>query len=333
MTMRVISARDLRELVPMVDAIGAVRQAFVELSAGRATVPLRSHVPVVEHGGALLAMPAYLPAAGGLGAKLVTVFPRNPQRRLPTIFATVLLLDVETGEPAALLEGTYLTALRTGAAGGLAADLLARRDAAIVALFGAGAQGRTQLEAVCAVRRIMQVRVVDREPERAEAFAGWAQEQPWVEGATVVTAADPALAVRGADVIITATTSAIPVFPGSEVSPGTHLTAIGAYTPQMREVPGDLVARAAIFVDSREAALAEAGDLIMPMQEGLLPAHAAMVEIGEVAAGAPGRTGSNQITLFKSVGHAVQDLAVARLALSRAERAGAGAVVQLKELP
>jgi ornithine cyclodeaminase len=331
--MRVISARDLRELVPMADAIVAVREAFIELSAGRATVPLRTHVPVTG-GAALLAMPAYLPAIGGLGAKLVTVFPGNPARQLPTIFATVVLLDAETGEPEALIEGSYLTALRTGAAGGLAADLLARPDAGIVALFGAGVQGRTQLEAVCAVRSITQVRVFDLQRDHAERFVAWARTQTWLRDATVVSVGDPALAVRGADVVVTATTSPTPVIPDAEVRPGSHITAVGAYTPQTREVPGSLVARAAVVVDSRPAALAEAGDLVIPITEGLFRPEAIRAEIGEVAAGvAPGRRSTDEVTLFKSVGHAVQDLAVSRLALTRAAAAGAGIAVELREFP
>jgi ornithine cyclodeaminase len=314
----------------MRDAIAAVREGFVELSAGRAAVPLRSHVPVAEHDGTLLAMPAYLSAGGGLGAKLVTVFPRNPQRGLPTIFATVLLLDAQTGEPAALIEGSSLTALRTGAAGGLAADLFALPDAGIVALFGAGVQGRAQLEAVCTVRRVTQVRVVDRQVARAEALVRWAREQPWLGGATVLAVTDPALAVRGAEIIITATTSAEPVFPAAEVGPGAHVTAVGAYTPTTREVPGELVARSAVFVDSRAAALAEAGDLVLAIREGLITADVIRAEIGEVAAGtAPGRIGSEEVTCFKSVGHAVQDLAVARLALARASATGRGVLVDL----
>jgi ornithine cyclodeaminase len=332
--MRVISARDLRELVPMTDAIAAVRQAFVELSAGRATVPLRTHVPVSGSDGALLAMPASLPAIGGLGAKLVTVFPRNPARRLPTIFATVVLLDAETGEPEALVEGTYLTALRTGAAGGLAADLLGRPDAGIVALFGAGAQARTQLEALCAVRAVTQVRVVDSQRDAADRFVSWAGAQPWLGGATIVVAADPALAVRGADLIVTATTSPTPVVPDAEVAPGAHVTAVGAYTPHTRELPGSLVARAAVVVDSRTAALAEAGDLVMPIAEGLFRPDAIRAEIGEVAAGTVvGRQGRDEITVFKSVGHAVQDLAVGRLAFTRAAAANAGIAVELREYP
>ncbi|MDR7485596.1 MAG: ornithine cyclodeaminase family protein [Armatimonadota bacterium] len=331
--MRFLTAADVLALVPMPDAIAAVRQACIELSAGRVAVPQRARVPVGE-AGVLLAMPGYLPAAGGLGAMLVTVFPRNPQQGLPTVFALVVLADPHTGEPAALIEGTSLTALRTGAAGGLAADLLARRDAAIVALFGAGVQGRTQLEALCAVRRITQVRVVDRRPEHAEAFAAWARAQPWLGGATVIPVRDPALAVRGAEVIVTATTSATPVFPAAEVGPGVHITAVGAFSPDAREVPGEVLARAAIVVDSREAALAEAGDLIIPIREGLLGPEAIRAEIGEVAAGtAPGRTHPEEVTVFKSVGHAVQDLAVAALALARAEAAGRGTVLEVEELP
>lgn len=329
--MRVLSAGDLRALVSMADAIAAVKQAFVELSAGRIAVPQRVHVPVGS-GGTLLAMPGYLPAVGGLGAKLVAVFPDNAREGLPTIFATVILVDAATGEPAALIEGASLTAIRTGAAGGLAAELLARPESSIVALFGAGVQGRAQLEAVCAVRKVTQVRVVDRRPDRAEAFVRWAREQAWIGGATVIPVSDPTLAVRAADIVITATTSETPVFPAGEVGAGTHVTAVGAYTPQTREIPGEVMSKAVIFVDSLPAAMAEAGDVLIPLREGLIPQEAIRAEIGEVAAGtAPGRRSPEEITVFKSVGHAVQDLAVAALARARAEAAGRGVVVEVEE--
>jgi ornithine cyclodeaminase/alanine dehydrogenase-like protein (mu-crystallin family) len=346
-----LSATDLRALVPMRDAIGAVRQAFVALSRGRAAVPVRTVVPVAGRDAVLLAMPGALAtpgpektesentgardsghaalAGGHLGAKLVSVFPGNATSGLPVVQAVVVLLDEEDGRPLALIEGTSLTALRTGAASGVATDLLALPEAGIVALFGAGTQARTQLEAVCAVRPVTQVRVVDRTPERARAFVAWAREQAWIAGATVLAATDPEAAVRGAEIIVTATTSATPVFHGRAVRPGAHVNAIGAFQPDTREVDSDLVARAAVFVDSRAAALSEAGDLLIPIREGVLTADAIRGEIGEVAAGRTGRRSTGEITLFKSVGNAVQDLAVAGLAVARAAASGRGTRVDL----
>jgi len=322
--LRLLTGGDLRRLVPMADAIGIVERAYVELSAGRATVPLRTHLEA--EGGSALYMPAYLPALPALGAKVVSVFPGNPTRGLPTITAVALIQDPRTGAPLGLIEGASLTALRTGAASGLATRLLAREDAHICALFGAGAQGRTQLEAVCAVREITQVRVVDRDPEKAATFARWAGGQPWIAGATVV-AAPPLLAVRGADVIITATTSSTPVVAGGDVAEGAHVNAIGAFTPQTREVDGALVERATVVVDSRTACLAEAGDLLLAIGEGRFAPERIHAEIGEIAAGVrPGRRTPSEITLFKSVGTAALDVAVGSAALARAAARGAGQI-------
>lgn len=339
--MLLITAAELRALVPMRDAIGAVRQAFVALSSGRAAVPVRTVVPVAGRGAVFLAMPGVLAPAespsaegaadgsAGLGAKLVSVFPGNAASGLPVVQAVVVLFGEEDGRPLALIEGTALTALRTGAASGVATELLALPEAGIVALFGAGAQARTQLEAVCTVRPVTQVRVVGRTRERAQAFVAWAREQAWIGGATVLAAADPETAVRGAEIIVTATTSATPVFPGRAVRAGAHVNAIGAFLPKTREVDSDLVGRAAVFVDSRAAALAEAGDLLIPISEGVLTPEAIRGEIGEVAARGTGRRTPDEITLFKSVGNAAQDLAVAALAVARAEAGGRGTRVAL----
>ena len=313
----------------MPDAIGAVREAFVALSAGRATVPVRTAVPLPAEGAVFLAMPASLPGLPALGAKLVSVFPQNRGAGRPVVQAVVVLIDTLTGAPSAVIEGTGLTALRTGAATGLATELLARRDANIVTVFGAGAQARTQLEAVCAVRHVTQVRVVALTAGHAETFARWALDQAWIRGATVLAASSADLAVRGADIIITATTSAAPVFAGRLGAPGMHINAVGSFQDHTREVDSDLVARSVIVVDSREAALAEAGDLVIPLREGRIAGSETWAELGEVAAGKGGRRQSDDITLFKSVGNAVQDLAVGALAVQRAAVAGRGTRVRL----
>ncbi len=327
--LRLITAADLRRLVSMADAIELVRAAFIHLSHGEAEVPLR--VPVRgEEGGTALYMPAAVPPLHALGAKVVSVFPANPARGLPTITAVVLIQDPATGAPLGLIEGASLTALRTGAAGGLAAQLLSRPEAQICAIFGAGVQGRTQLEAVCTVRTITQVRVVDPDAQRAVAFADWARTQPWIKDATVLPAASPALAVRGADIIITATTSPTPVVSTAEVAPGAHLTLIGAFTPHTREVDSDLVARSTVVVDSRAGCLAEAGDLLLAIAEGRFAPERIHAEIGEVAAGErPGRRDPAEVTLFKSVGTAALDVTVGAAALQRAAEAGTGQVARL----
>ena len=322
MQMRVLSATDVRSAVDMPAAIDAMREAFVELSAGRADAPLR--VALETEGGVSLFMPASLPTRGAAGAKIVSVNGGNPALGIPVIHAVVVAVDPVTGRVEALMDGTWLTALRTGAAGGLAAELLARRDASTVTVFGAGVQARTQLEAVRCVRDVREVRIVSPIRAESEAFAGE------VEHARVRVVDDPGEALAGADIVVTATNSSTPVFDGTLVEPGTHVTGIGSYTLQMREVDTELVRRARVFVDEREGAMAEAGDIVGPIRDGDLTEDVILAEIGEVAAGQhPGRTSPRDITFFKSVGNAVQDVAVASRVLAVAEAEGLGTLVEV----
>lgn len=330
MKLRVLSAADVRRAITMAEAIQAVKEAYVQLSAGQAIVPLRTPVPVERREGVTLFMPAYLAESDAMGAKIVSVFPRNLAHGLPTIHAMVVVVNAETGEPKAIMDGTYLTALRTGAASGVATDLLARPDARVAAIIGAGAQARTQLEAVCTVRTVEKVWVLDANPETAALYVGdmRGRGQPIPGDLTIATSSAEAL--RGADVICTATTSRQPVFDDGDLKPGAHINGIGAYTPEMQEVPAETVARARVVVDSRSATLAEAGDLIIPIQKGMIAAGDIYGEIGEVAAGLiPGRQSPEEITFFKSVGVAVQDVAVAEAILRRAVELGLGLEVEL----
>jgi ornithine cyclodeaminase len=322
----------------MRECIAVVKAAFAQLSAGEANVPLRTQLPVPDHEGVALFMPAYLAGYGdssagagqALGAKVVSVFPRNLERGLPTIHAVVIVVDSATGVPVALMDGTYLTALRTGAAAGAATDLLARQDARVAAIFGAGTQGRTQLEAVCNVRSITHALVVDADPDQATRYVDEMRSRGDPFPADIRVAESPKEAVRQADVICTATTSTRPVFDGRDVRPGTHINAIGAYTPQMQEVDAETIQRAKVVIDSRQASLAEAGDLIIPLQQGLITEEHIHAEIGEVVAGLkPGRESDDEITYFKSVGVAVQDVAAARRVLDRAAKLGLGIEVEL----
>ena len=323
-TIRILAADDVRAALSMDDAIAAVRSAFGQLSSGQAAVPVRTQWP--GDGGTSLVMPAYLPADRGLGAKIVSVFPNNPARGLPTVTALVALLQADTGQPVALLDGTYLTAVRTGAASGVATDLLTPPGADTLALFGAGAQARTQLLAICTVRSIRTVWICDPTPQRAANLA----EEMRGRGPVPVdlrVAASPAEALREARIVAAATTSLTPVFADADLLPGVHVNAVGAFTPQMQEVPSETAARARVFVDQREAAMAEAGDLIIPAQSGLLDPQN-LVEIGEVINGrAAGRQSPEQVTFFKSVGIAVQDIAAATRALTVAQERGLGTVV------
>ncbi|CAN5307277.1 ornithine cyclodeaminase family protein [soil metagenome] len=321
--MLVLTRSDVRQLVPMTDAIELMKLAFRELSAGRAESPLRSVVPVAE-GAVTLLMPAYVPAANALGFKVVSVFEGNRDKDLPTISAMVCLLDESTGAPMAIISGAYLTALRTGAVSGAATDLLARDDARNLVVIGAGAQGVTQAAAVAAVRPIEKITVVDLSEDSLERYRGQIAED-WPELLDRLETSSDASVVAQADVICTATTSRKPVFSDRDVKPGTHINAIGAFTPEMQELPEETVARATIVVDQVEAVLEEAGDFIIPINKGTLERRRIERELGQIVAEeAPGRTTVDEITLFKSVGNAVQDVTVARWAVERAIDTGAG---------
>jgi len=327
MKLRILSCEDVRRALPMRQAIEAMKGAFAQLSTGQADVPLRVALNVPRHDGVTLFMPAYLAADDQMAIKIVSVFNDNPAQGLPLIHALVVVVDATTGRPAAVMDGTYLTALRTGAASGAATDLLAREETHVVAVFGAGAQGRTQLEAVCAVRPIQEVWIHDVAPERAAAYAA---EMSQRLSLPVRVAETPAEAVRQADVICTATTSTRPVFADADVRAGTHVNAIGAYTPQMQEIPAETVLRAKVVIDHRKASLAEAGDLLSPLRQGLMTEDHIYAELGEIAAGLkPGRTSPEEVTLFKSVGVAVQDVAAASAVLEAARRLGLGTEVAL----
>ncbi len=325
-TLRVFSGEEILRTVNMRDCVKVMRDAFRQLSSGAATAPPRMVLSTSPEDDLLLVMPASNPSGAHAGVKLVTVQPNNPGRGLPLIQALMLLVDSASGKFLALLDGEVLTAWRTGGATGVATDLLARTDAREVAIFGAGVQAETQLEAVCAVRPIQKALVFGRNPQKAEAFA---RKMTRKLGITVNLARSPAQLQR-ADIICTATTSPTPVFANDHLAPGTHINGVGSYRATMREVPGETVRRARVIVDHRPACLAEAGDIIMPLQEGLISAEHIRAELGEIVAGQKtARESPEQITFFKSVGNAVQDLALAQEVYHRAVKMNLGQTVAL----
>lgn len=313
----------------MAQAIAGMKGAFGQLSGGQANVPLRTQIAVPAHDGLSIFMPAYLEGTDDLAVKIVSVFPGNVERQLPTIHGVVLALDPQTGRPVALLEGGTLTAIRTGAGSGAATDLLAREDAGVVAIIGSGVQARTQLEAVCTVRDIAEVRVYSLNPEHARNFAAeMAGREPIP---SVIEVSDTAAAaVRDADIVCAATTSSEPVFPGDLLSAGTHVNAVGSFQTTMQEVDVTTIRRSLVVVDSREAAMAEAGDLVIPIEAGEIGRDHIRAELGEIVNGQrSGRTSEDQITYFKSVGVAVQDAVAAAIALRNAEQRNLGTMAEL----
>jgi len=319
MKIRILTAEDVHFALPMREAVQAMKPAFGQFSAGRATVPLRSSLPT-ENGVTLL-MPAYLQDNRNLAVKIVSIYGQNPGLGFPTVAAVVIVLDPDTGRPLALMDGGSLTAIRTGAAGGLAAELLSRSDARKVALFGAGVQGRSQLEGVMAVRAIDEVFLIDRNVEKAKALME--EILAWPNGPAVFIPSSPKEALKRAHIVLAATTSKTPLFDGNDLTPGTHVTGVGAFTPDMQEIDEHTVRRATVIVDSREACLAEAGDIIKSK------AHID-AELGDIVNGShPGRKNQEEITFFKSVGLAAQDAAAAAAIMAKAEKKGLGTLVAL----
>lgn len=322
MKIRLLSSREINQAISMREAIEAVREAFTLVTKKKIVAPTRTHLDLEAHQGTSLIMPAYLPSREKIGVKIINLYEKNPRLGLPHSFALMLVFEAQNGVPLALLEASTLTALRTGAASGLATDLLARKQTKVAAIFGAGFQGRYQLEAVKAVRPLEKVYVYDHDIEKSQIFAHEMNSKLNLE---VIVASTPEKACEEAEIICTATTSFFPVLPDTAIRPGTHINAIGSYKPHIREIPSATVARARIFVDQREAALEEAGDLIIPLKEGIITENSIVAEIGEVASGEkPGRLSDEEITFFKTVGLAAQDIALATKILEAAGRLSLG---------
>lgn len=330
MRIRILTGSDVQRALSMREAITTVKRAFVELSSDRANVPQRMTVPLENNNGMTLLMPGYLYESNALAVKIASVHHGNRKRNLPLIHALVVLVDTVTGQPLSVMEGNYLTALRTAAASGVATELLARADAQVAAIFGAGTQGRAQLLALCAVLRIRRAWIYDREPQQVRSFISQMKDrlEPSVE---LLAAKSPAQAASEAEVICTATTSLTPVFDGADLQPGTHINGMGSYAPHMQEVDGVTLRRASkIVVDSRAGALAEAGDLLIALQQNVVHLTDIYGEIGEIAAGMKaGRENAKEITYFKSVGNAVQDVGVAREVYEQALKQNLGLEVEL----
>jgi alanine dehydrogenase len=322
---KLLSQQDVQNTITMSQAIESVKQAFISLSRGEAVLPLRTQVSVKGQEGTILFMPAYLPPLESTGVKIVSVFPKNFASNLPTIHSLVVLCNSKTGEPSVVMDGTYLTALRTGAASGVATDLLSRTEARTVAIIGAGIQGRTQLEAVCSTRDIQSARIFDINHRIAEEFAKEFKSRGSPFPSDIIVTHSSTEAASEADIICCATTSRVPVFKDDDLKPGTHINGVGSYTPHMQEIPEQTILRSKVVVDSLSACLEEAGDLIIPLEKNLLSKSHIHGEIGQVASGEiPARESETEITLFKSVGLAVQDVSVAEWILRQAKNLSHG---------
>lgn len=323
--MRFLSQKDLKQLLRMEEVIEAVENAFREYGEGKYRMPVRFSLEIPELEGTLLLMPAFLGGSEVMGSKLVSIYPQNPQKGLPSVMALYILNDAKTGQPLAIMDGTYLTGIRTGAASAVASKYLARKSSTVLGLFGAGVQAEFQLWALKTTFPLKKVLVYSRIWTRAEMFA---EEMSRKYQISVEPVSRPEEVVKGSDILVTATTSKVPVFQGREVTPGTHINAIGAFTPQAREIDEDLVQAAKIVVDTYEGAQAEAGDLLIPLQMGVITPEDIYAELSELVMGQKvGRTNDQEITLFKSVGVAIEDAATAKLAYDKAIQSGVGTIL------
>jgi ornithine cyclodeaminase len=325
-----LSRAEVEDLLDPEALIDELAAAMADLSAGRASVPHRVGALVPEREGMLAAMPGYTPSAGALASKLVTLFPGNAGTALPTHQAVIAVFEPDNGRPAAFLDGTAITAIRTGAGSALATRLLARDDAAALAILGTGVQARSHARAVSGVRAFEELRVAGRDPAKAEAMA---EELAGELNLAVRAAASWEEACDGADVVCATTHALEPVVRREWITPGAHVTSVG-YNVHGREVDDATIVDALVVVESREAALAPlpagSNDLLQPIERGLIGVDHVHTEIGELVEGSkPGRTSSKQITLYKSVGVAVQDGAAAALVVRAARERGAGREVEI----
>jgi len=317
-----LSEADIRAVLPMADLIGAMETALAAFSAGQVVQPMR---PVVEMGEAAFfsAMPGFVRDPAVLGAKLVAIIGANRARGLPTHRASILLLDPETGALIALMDGRLITEMRTAAVSAVSAKYMARADAGVLAILGSGVQARSHLAALMLWRPLAEVRAWSPTPDHVRQFAA---ESP----TPVRVCRSAAEAVRGADIVVLATASATPVIEDAWVGPGAHVVSVGACRPNQREMDPALVARARVIVDSRASAFQETGDIVLGLGEGRFAHSHVVAELGEVVSGGvPGRTSQSEITVFKSLGLAVEDLTAARLAFERARTQGKGVEIDL----
>lgn len=329
MKVRILSKGEIEKLISINEAIDVVRNVFMEMKDENNNSLERSVIEVNE--GHLLCMPFYLPEEGKLGAKIIAVFPKARKKEGKTISGIVILCSAETGRTLCLMDAESITSLRTGAISAVASDILSRKASRVLSLFGAGVQGRAQVEALIVVRRIEKVKIFDINFEKARALAEELKKRHRRQS-EFYSVSSPEEAVADADIIVTATTSCRPVFDGNLVKEGAHVIAIGSFTPQCRELDDALLSRAKIVVDSYAQSLKEAGDIIIAMSNNSIRESNIYGELKELIKGEKkGRESEEEITVFKSVGLAIQDAALAHKVFEKAEQQNAGEMLSIHD--
>jgi alanine dehydrogenase len=325
--MLVVSENEVKDLLDLDELIAALEQAHIQFSAGRVVMPVRLVVPLPEIQGRISAMPAFMSEGQALGIKIISYFRDNPKQGLPPILATISLYSAETGKLLVLMDGVYITAIRTACASAVATKALARPETPVLGILGAGTQARTHIRAVSRVRSVERVLIWS--PSKVNAI--YVREELEDELGLPIQPQESAEAVvRGADILTAVTDSAEPVLEAGWLKPGVHINAVGSHRPDAREMGSDTVKRATVVVDSLDAVNTECGDILLALKEGAITPDHLRGEIGEVLAGAkPGRTGDDEITMYKSVGIAAQDVAAASLVYRRALDKGVGTEVEM----
>jgi alanine dehydrogenase len=325
--MLVLSEKQVQSLIEIDELIAALSQAHIQYSTGKAVMPVRLVVPLPDIQGRITSMPGYLNEDQALGMKVVTYFQNNPQRNLPAILATIMLFSAETGKMIAVMDGAYITAIRTACASALATKALANSETPILGILGAGVQARAHIQALTRVRKISQIKIYS--PSATSAASLKREMENEVDVAIEVAESVEAV-VRGSDLLVTVTTAKEPIIKLEWLKPGVHINAVGSHRPDSREIDGTTLAQAKVVVDSREAIMAECGDILLALKEKSVGDNVIHGEIGEVLAGAkPGRRSADEITLYKSVGIAIQDVAAAHLVYRKALERNVGSHVEI----
>ena len=325
--MLVLSESQLQSLIDLDELIAALEQAHIQYSTGKAVMPVRLVVPLPQIQGRITSMPGYLHEDRALGMKVVTYFQENPKRNLPAILATIMLFSCETGKMIAVMDGGYITAIRTACASALATKALANPATPVLGILGAGVQARAHILALTRVRRLSRIKLYSPSGKSARGIKTELESQCGVPIEVVNSAQD---AVRDSDLLVTVTTAKEPIVNADWLKPGAHINAVGSHRPDLREIDGATLKRAKVVVDSREAIMAECGDILLALKEKTIGEADIHGEIGEVLAGGkPGRTGAGEITLYKSVGIAIQDVATAQLVYRKAVEQNVGTQVEI----
>jgi alanine dehydrogenase len=320
--MLILSEKQVESLIDIDELIAALGRAHIQYSTGKAVMPVRLVVPLPKIDGRITSMPGFLDEDQALGMKVVTYFHNNPKQNLPSILATIMLFSPENGKMMAVMDGSYITAIRTACASAMATKVLSNPTASALGVLGAGVQARAHITALARVRKISRIRIYSPSGTSASRVK---QEVESQVGLAIEVANSAEEAVRGADLIVTATTAKQPILSAEWLKPGAHINAVGSHRPDLRELHGSTMARSKVFVDSREAIMAECGDVLLALAENSITTDHMRAEIGEVLAGTkPGRTGADEVTLYKSVGIAIQDVATARLVYHKALQNGVG---------